>query len=255
MNYEMNGVTNEWWNLGWQRHRFVSAPLSESWLLLWEEQHRMQPIMEASRFSPTATFEGVIELPYELLWSIPSPRTIPEDLKLIEQALGVTVKEVAQVLRVSRPMIYHWRAGMEPFPENRARIDAVARLAVDWTHLDQTPIGQRLHSKQAEGSTLMDLLSSQVLDVPAIRMVMKRLVGTQKVGGSEIAVREALLRSIAEGEAASTRSDIVQERKAAGKPSYIGDAKNMGKLIEIQPDGTRRSGRMVKRKFVPDDAE
>jgi hypothetical protein len=152
-------------------------------------------------------------------------------------------------------MIYHWRAGMEPSRENRARIEAIARLSADWTQMDKTPLGQRLHFKQADGSMLLDLLTDEMLDMSAIRVVMKRLVGAQKVGSPEIATRETLLRSIAEGEAAAIRADIIQERKAAGKSSYIGDASNPGKLIEILPDNTRRSGRMVKRRFVPDETE
>lgn len=258
MSYATAEPTNEWWATGIfrrQQHQIQPTKNSERWFSLWEELCRIQPVVEASRLSSTATFDGTIEFPYELIWSVPSPRTIPEELKLIEEALSVTVKELAELLRVSRPMIYHWRTGMEPSRENRARIEAVARLAADWAQMDKVPLGQRLHFKQAEGNTLMDLLSNEVLDVSAIRVVMKRLVGTKKIGTSEVAARELLLRSITEGETAAARVDIVQERKAAGKPSYIGDAKNHGKLIEILPDGTRRSGRMVKRRFVPDNAE
>jgi transcriptional regulator with XRE-family HTH domain len=233
----------------------LPAQHSARWFVLWEELCRIQPSAETSRLSPTATFDGAIEFPYELIWSVPSPRTIPEEIKLIEDALGATVKELAVLLRVSRPMIYHWRAGMEPSLENRARIEAVARLAADWSQMEKAPLGQRLHLKQAEGNTLLDLLSDEMLDVPAIRVVLKRLVGAEKTGSSEIATRESLLWSITKGEAAATRTDVLQERKAAGKPSYIGDPKNPGKLIEILPDGTHRSGRMVSRRFVPDNAE
>lgn len=258
MSYATTEMTNEWWAtdiFGRQPRPILPVQHTERWFVLWEELCRIQPAAETSRLNPTATFDGKIEFPYELIWNVPSPRTIPEEINLIEEALGVTVKELAELLRVSRPMIYHWRAGMEPSRENRARIEAIARLADDWIQMDKAPLGQRLHLKQAEGNTLIDLLSDEVLDVSAIRVVMKRLVGVHKTGASEIAARESLLRSIAEGEPAEIRADVIQERKAAGKLSYVGDAKIPGRLIEILPDGTRRSGHMVKRKFVPDDTE
>ncbi len=223
------------------------------WLLLWKESYRIQPIVETPRLSPTATFSGETKFPFELIWNTPDSRTIPENLKLIEQALGVTVKELAHILRVSRPMIYHWRDGaMEPSPKNRARIEAIARIAIDWNDLEQKPIGQRLHFDQVEGNTLMSLLYSDALDVPAIRAVMGRLVSIQKASDVEVATRKALLHSIVEGESSEERMDIIRERQSAGKPSYIGDACHSGKLFEIQPDGTRRPGRIVDRKFVPE---
>jgi len=252
MSYAMIEPTSKWWTLGSPLDLLESETQQNPWLLLWKELHRIQPTVETFRLSPTATFIGDIEFPFELIWNTPDLRTIPENLKLIEQAFGVTVKELAHILRVSRPMIYHWRAGMEPSQENRARIEAVTRLATDWNQLEQNPIGQRMHFKQAEGNTLISLLSSEILDVSAIRVVMRRFIGMQKVSNAEIASREALLHSIVEGESVETRLDIITERQSAGKPSYVGDAQHPGKLFEIQPDGTRRPGRIVARKFVPD---
>ncbi len=255
----MSPVNDDWWapiSPQRPRHLLVLASQSDSWLRVWREQYRMQPLAEAHRLNPTATFYIIsIELPHESVGHAQDPRTIPGHLEIIEKALGVTVKELAQVLCVSRPMIYHWRAGMEPSPENRARIEAITRLAVDWTQLDPTPLGQRLHARQPEGHTLMEWLSNGALDIPVIRSVMERLANTRTVSVSEIATREALLHFLAEDEAAATRLDVVRERQMAGKSSYIGDPTNPGRLIEIQPDGTRRLGRMVKRTFVPDGPE
>ena len=252
MSYAAIQRPNEWWALGSQ----LPSPISGgSWLLLWEEQHRMQPRGETFQLSPTSTFIGEIAFPFELTWSASTPQPIRQSLELIEQTLGVTVKELARILCVSRPMIYHWRAGMEPLPENRARIEAVARLSADWSQLEEKPLGDRLHLKQAEGDTLMDLLSSEVLDVSAIRVAMMRLVGIERSSEKEIAARHALRRFIAEGEPDAKRLDVIQERQSAGKCSYVGDANHPGKLLEIRADGTRRTGRMVNRQFVPDEEE
>ena len=192
---------------------------------------------------------------FELIWNPQRTNTIPDSLAIIEQAFGVTVKELAQLLRVSRPMIYHWRAGMEPSPKNHARIETIARLAEDWKQLESNPVGQRLHFNQEEVNTLMDLLTREMLDIPSIRAIMKRLVGIQGISQTELESRKALLHSIAKGETPESRLDVIQERQLLGKTSYIGDIRHPGKLIEIQPDGTRRSGRMVNRKFVPDEDE
>ena len=255
MSYAITDPVSDWWALG-PKHVFSETEnLGNPWLLLWEEQRRVQPRIEAIRLNPTSSFAGDIRLPFESTYTLPGIRTIPDSLTTIEQALGVTVKELAQLLRVSRPMIYHWRSGMEPSPENRARIEAIARLAEDWKQQDSNPVGQRLHFKQTEGISLIDLLSCEILDLPAIRIIMKRLVGIQGTSQRELESRKALLRSIVEGETPEARLDVIQERQLLGKPSYIGDTRHPGKLIEIQPDATRRSGRMVNRKFVPDGEE
>lgn len=251
----MIGHASDWWALGRQHVPPTPEDQHNHWLQLWKEQRRVQPKIEASRLDPTSIFTGNIELPYELISNAPDVRSIPDYLFLIEHALSVTVKELAQILRVSRPMIYHWRAGMEPSPENRARIETIARLAEDWKQLESNPVGLRLHFSQAEGSTLMDLLTREMLDIPAIRIIMKRLVGIQATSKKELESRKALLHSIIEGETPESRQDVIQERQILGKPSYIGDTRHPGKLFEILPDGTRRSGRMVNRKFVPDGDE
>lgn len=256
MSYLINDSTDEWWAIscfGYREKNPITNTQHDSWMLLWEEQQRVQPIVGTKELRTTATFDGIIEFPYELLWNEPDPRTIPGCLEHIEGTLGVTVKELAQILRVSRPMVYHWRAGMEPMPENRARIEAVARLADDWLHFDQRPIGQRIHNIQAEGGSLLDILANDALDIPAVRMIMARLARSPMHSPKELHTRKSVLKNIIEDESPTTRTDIFQERKHAGKPTYVGDANNPGKLIEISPDGSFRTGRMLNRKFVPDD--
>jgi len=55
------------------------------------------------------------------------------------------------------------------------------------------------------------------------------------------------------GETLEERRDIVRERREAGRPVYVGDPEAPGKLIQILANGRRVRGRMVKRRFVPDE--
>ena len=55
------------------------------------------------------------------------------------------------------------------------------------------------------------------------------------------------------GQSSEERLDIVRERHKAGKPVIVGDPKAPGSLIQILPNGRRIHGRMVKRRFVPDE--
>lgn len=67
------------------------------------------------------------------------------------------------------------------------------------------------------------------------------------------ALRRDLADELSREESIEARRDIVRERHAAGKPVYVGDPDNPGKLIQMLPDRRRIRGQMVNRKFVPDD--
>ena len=66
-------------------------------------------------------------------------------------------------------------------------------------------------------------------------------------------LRRKLADELNREESVAARRDTVRERHAAGKPVYVGDPHNPGKLIQMLPDGRRIRGQMVNRKFVPDD--
>src|SRR6266498_1103711 len=46
-------------------------------------------------------------------------------LKTIENVFGPSVSDMARILNVSRPMVYHYRAGMEPELENKRRLQTI----------------------------------------------------------------------------------------------------------------------------------
>jgi len=68
-------------------------------------------------------------------------------------------------------------------------------------------------------------------------------------------LRRKLADELSREESIEERLDIVRDCHASGKPVYVGDPDNPGRLIQILPDGRRIRGQMVNRKFVPDDID
>jgi hypothetical protein len=169
-------------------------------------------------------------------------------LNVIEGVFGNSASDLAKILRVSRPMVYHYREGMEPSLENKRRIETLAGLADELSGLVSCPLSGLLEVKQPEGRTLLDYLSDEELDVPVLRRVLERNINT-----ADQALRNNLAISLTRGQTSEARSDILRERLGAGKPVYVGDPDAPGTLIQILPDGRRIRGRMVKRQFVPDE--
>ena len=53
---------------------------------------------------------------------------IARQVRELQAALSVNKSELARILRVSRPTVYHWLDGGEPNAGNRARIWTPTRL-------------------------------------------------------------------------------------------------------------------------------
>ena len=169
-------------------------------------------------------------------------------LILLEKFFGDSPTNMAKILHVSRPMIYHYRSGMEPSIENRRRIETLATLAGDYDLNAIQPLKGALRSIQPEGRTLLDFLSEDELDVEALRLMLRRTVAS-----SDAMLRERLATELVRGESEEARKDILQARHAEGQSVYVGEPNNPGKLIQIRPDGRRIHGRLVDRKFIPDE--
>lgn len=175
-----------------------------------------------------------------------SPTDNPSDthfyLGAIETVFGDSASDLSKMLRVSRPMIYHYRSGMEPSIENYRRIKLIGTLASE--HKDTTAplLRDALKLPQPEGKSLLEFLSEDSLDVPVVRRILHRT-------SEDLARRHRLAAALAN----TDRNDILRERHAAGKPIYVSDPDAPGKLIQIRPDQSRIRGRMINRKFIPDE--
>lgn len=216
------------------------------WQTLWSEVFRTQAIRTLTDTSTPMTISFAIEaLPMaEMLVS----STTTTMLSVIEKLFGDSASDMARMLRVSRPMIYHYREGMEPSVENKRRLQTLANLASDWGAVQSQPLRKALKEQQPEGRTLLEYLSDEELDVVALRRMLFR-----RISRADQTLRNNLANALASGESAEARGDITRARHAAGKPVYVGDPEAPGKLIQVCPDGTRVRGRMIKRQFVPDE--
>jgi len=231
--------------------RFDDEPAAQwtasVWRRLWTDLVTTQ--LARDYFDTTTTF--VISISVET-----SPRACmalqmqsSEMLQTIETVFGDSESDLARMLRVSRPMIYHYRQGMEPADEKKQRLCTLAEFASEWSPLISSPLKNVLKKKQPEGRSLLEFLSDSPLDIVALRRVVGRNIPTH-----DRALRTKLAAELNRPESADERQDIVRERHASGKPVYIGDRESPGKLIQILPDGRRIRGRMVNRRFIPDRA-
>lgn len=216
------------------------------WRGLWTEVFRTQAIKEIPQTTTTVAICIVTEaLP---IWEMMFESTTVKMLTAIENIFGDSASNMAKILRVSRPMIYHYREGMEPSVENKRRLQTLASLASDSYSQVSLPLRGHLKVKQPEGRTLLDFLSDEDLDVVALRRMLQRTIAT-----ADRALRNNLAKGLSREESTDARGDIVRERHAAGRPVYVGDPDAPGKLIQILPGGGRVRGRIVKRQFVPDE--
>lgn len=216
------------------------------WNSLWADVLRTQGVHEFPQTTTTVAICFVVDALPIAEMHLESNTT--KMLAVIESLFGNSASDMAKILRVSRPMIYHYREGMEPSGENRRRLQVLAALASDWDSLVKQPLRGLLKVKQPEGRSLLDFLSDEDLDVSALRRVLQR-----NIAAADQDVRNKLAIALTVEESAEARGDILRERHAAGKPVYVGDPDAPGKLIQVLPGGRRVRGRMVQRQFVPDE--
>jgi hypothetical protein len=230
---------------------WLTPAASPDWSKTWSEVFRTTLFWEEPRniaFWQTVpmSFAVVCEtLPIVALSgsSTENPSDTTFYLSAIETAFGDSASDLAKMLRVSRPMIYHYRGGMEPSLENYRRIKLIGTLAGEQTDLTAPLLRDALKLPQPEGRSLLELLSEENLDVPVVRRILRRT-------SEDLARRHRLAAALANTD---DRGDIMRDRHAAGKPIYISDPDAPGKIIQIRPDKSRVRGRMVNRKFIPDE--
>ncbi len=217
------------------------------WRNLWADFFKTPAIRELSQATTTTVIHFAVDtLPIAIVGQRGAASAL---LASIERLFGDSPSDLAKILRVSRPMIYHYRQGMEPIvEENRRRLRTLADLAGGFAPLVTQPIKPLLKVWQPEGCTLLEFLSEEHLNVPALQQVLLR-----NIRDEDQRLRVRLAAELNRKESDEERRDIIQERHAEGKPVYVGDPDEPGALFQIQPGGRRVRGRMVKRKFVPDE--
>ena len=217
----------------------------QCWTALWSEAFRTQNFSVRTQNSAPLLVSVAIEGLTIAMTQV--NLNIEVMMGSLEKLFGNSATDLAKMLRVSRPMIYHYRKGIEPLTENRRRLQTLVDLASDYNLVVTQPLKKSLRMRQPEGRTLLDFLSDEELNTEALRLMIQRIVKS-----SDATLRDRLARELARQESNEERRDILRARHAEGKPVYIGDPDTPGKLIQIRPDGQRIRGRMLNRQFIPD---
>ena len=233
---------------GWSNTETGASEYATAWRNIWSEALRTHTIANMSQNTGS-------RLVYITLESVPVSTGHPgastkELLAAIEVVFGRSATNLSRMLRVSRPMIYHYRNGMEPSAENKRRLQTLAGFMNDWGSQIDRSFEADLKTVQPEGRSLLDFLSDTELDFVALRRVIHRSLESKR---RDRALRQLLADELTREETTESRRDIVGERHAAGKPVYVGDPDDPSKLIQLLSDGRRIRGRMVNREFVPDE--
>lgn len=214
------------------------------WGDLWGELVRTSAI-HGILFSSTTITKSITAQAMPI-WNIEMGRNTADMVRDVQAFFGVNVKETADILNVSRPMIYHYQKGMEPDSENKRRLTLLTSFVDEWEAFDASLVQSYLKVSQPEGKTLLDYLSDKEVNVTAVREIMRRATKPDR------RMRESLARNIIAGETSEQRRDIAQERHAIGKAIYVANPAYPNKIVQVLPDGTNVPGRMINRKFVPD---
>jgi DNA-binding transcriptional regulator YiaG len=121
-----------------------------------------------------------------------SPR---DTLSTIRSHLSLSMKEIAQILKVERQTVYAWIGGSsEPHPSNRNRLKEIYLIAKHWRTLSSSPIGNLVRQIDSDGKCLVELLSEDILDNKQIINYLQLLAESQ--GDSQKAKSKSSAREL-----------------------------------------------------------
>jgi len=107
--------------------------------------------------------------------SLPSPDrsvflSVRERLVAIRHYFGLSVSDLARILRVGRPTVYSWmREQSLPNRKHVERVERLASLAEAWRLASRHPIGPQLRSRVKGSKSLLEHMSEEELDEQAMR--------------------------------------------------------------------------------------
>lgn len=102
------------------------------------------------------------------------PASVGKMTATIRSSFGLTIKDLAGVLRVERPTVYSWlRDDSEPNVDNRERLQSVFALAKSWMSLVSSDKKPDLKAKVLDGKSLLEYLKEEHLRNFAIGRVLR----------------------------------------------------------------------------------
>ena len=106
------------------------------------------------------------------------PASYARALEELKANMGVTLTYIARCLGMQRSAIYRWYEGRQPHAANRSRLETIREFAAAWRAAKQPSLRSYWDaSVPGSNSTLGELLSSETLDVTALRGAIVGLIG------------------------------------------------------------------------------
>lgn len=93
-----------------------------------------------------------------------------EKIELIRSAFGVSVSQLAKILRTSRTSVYAWIDGEEPRERTMQRVEQIHQFAKYWSEMNPYHFspGPVLRQKLGDSPSMLELLEQEVLDAAVI---------------------------------------------------------------------------------------
>jgi excisionase family DNA binding protein len=113
----------------------------------------------------------------------------------VRSELGLTITELATILGVERPTIYAWLSEtVVPYPRNRRRLQELYRIALAWSDMSRSPVGDSVRWEDETGKSIVALLRrGETSEVLARLKILSSARRTRPASDRE-ARREALRR-------------------------------------------------------------
>ena len=100
---------------------------------------------------------------------------IPDAIACIQAALGVSVKDLADILRVQSHTIYAWIAEQEePLRNDFERLTTINRIAKHWNTLCRYSARKALKTPLENGQTLFEMLQEENLSEAEIKRLLPK---------------------------------------------------------------------------------
>lgn len=134
--------------------------------------------------------------------------TAGSQVDAVQEALGLSITDLARLVGVSRVTVYEWLRGKVTVPNSASaqqRLAGLLGVAEQWRQLASAPLGGLMRAVvTADGRSLLDLLAAEMRDTSAIDTALARLA-TVFARAEEV---RAKARPVGTGTADATAEDM-----------------------------------------------
>jgi transcriptional regulator with XRE-family HTH domain len=115
------------------------------------------------------------------VWNVVASNQSPADqVREIRNAFTLTMQQVADLMGVTRPVIYRWRDGRAaPRVKHRVRLASLARIATQWLAMNRSILPLSLQTVRGRRPSVFELLSQNPLPEAAIAQELDDLASAR----------------------------------------------------------------------------